>query len=165
MQLFELGVLFSCLTIKVIVVKLGKAHIPEIRCYLRSQILIPSSFVCITNDLPTNEPANELHGTGCLLRICYVVRYLKYRRSVVMFTWPLHFSLSWAWRSHSTSFHPISFIFILILPSSLRVDLQSGLFISDFPTTSLYELVIRSSHMPCPFHPPRLDHTKILIRI
>jgi len=54
----------------VIVVKLDKTYIREMLCYLTSQILIPSSFVCTTNWLtnqPTKQPANELHGRGCLL--------------------------------------------------------------------------------------------------
>jgi hypothetical protein len=63
---------------------------------------------------------------------------------------------------HSSLHHPIliSSRSILILSTSLRLGLPSGLFPSRFPTNNLYAFLFpRSCYMPRPSHPPRLDHS------
>jgi hypothetical protein len=55
--------------------------------------------------------------------------------------------------------HPILSI-ILILCTHLRLGLPSGLFPSGIPTNILYAVFFSPScYMPCPSHPPSLDHS------
>jgi hypothetical protein len=47
------------------------------------------------------------------------------------------------------------------LSTHLRIGFHSGLFPSGFPTNVLYAnlLLSHSCYMPCPSHPPWLDHS------
>jgi hypothetical protein len=83
------------------------------------------------------------------------------RRFITVFTTALHWSLSWASSIQSLPSYPISPRSILILSTLLRLCLPSGLFPSGFPTNILYAFpsLPHSCYMPCPSHPPWLDHS------
>jgi hypothetical protein len=50
--------------------------------------------------------------------------------------------------------------YFLILFTHLRPSLLRGLFLSGFPMNILYAyLFLHSCYMPCPSHPPQLDHS------
>jgi hypothetical protein len=83
------------------------------------------------------------------------------RRFITAFTWAFHRSQSSATSIQSLLSHPTSLRSILILSTHLHLGLPSGLFPSGFPTNILYAF-LRSPHscyMPCPSHPPWLDHS------
>ena len=63
-------------------------------------------------------------------------------RFITVFTKTCHLSLSWASLNQSISSHPTSWISILILSSHLRLGFPSGLFLSGFPTKSLYTFLL-----------------------
>jgi hypothetical protein len=67
---------------------------------------------------------------------------------------------TWARWIQSTPSHPISLRSIIILSFYLRLCLPSGLFPSRFRTKILYAFLIPLSalYMPCPSHPPWLNH-------
>ena len=60
------------------------------------------------------------------------------RRFLTALTSARHLSLSWASQIQSTYPHPTSWRSILVLSSHLRLGLHSGLFLSGFPTSTLY---------------------------
>ena len=74
--------------------------------------------------------------------------YHKTRRFITALTTVRHLSLSWASPIQSIYPHPTSWRFILILSTHLRLGLPSGLFLSSFPTKTLYTPLI----MPIYFH-------------
>jgi hypothetical protein len=75
------------------------------------------------------------------------------QRFITVFTRAIHWYLSWARSIQSIPSHPVSLRPILILFTHLRLGLPSGLFPSWFPPLP------HSCYMPCPFHPPWLDHS------
>jgi hypothetical protein len=79
------------------------------------------------------------------------------RRLITVFTRALHWSLSWARSIQSIPSHSVSLRSILTLSTDLRLGLPSGLFPSGYPTC--IPLRPNSCYMPCPSHPPWLDHS------
>jgi hypothetical protein len=67
----------------------------------------------------------------------------------------LYWSLSWVRSIQSIPLHYISLRYILILFNLLRRGLPSGIFTSGIPTN----ILPHSCYMPCPSHPPSLDHS------
>jgi hypothetical protein len=54
------------------------------------------------------------------------------------------------------------------LSTQLHLGLPSGLFPCGFPTNILYAFLfppLHSCYMPCPSHPPRLDHSNYIWQI
>ena len=79
------------------------------------------------------------------------------RRFTTAFTSARHLSLSWARSIQSMPSHPTSWRSILILSSHLRMGLPSGLFLSGFPTKTLYTLLLYPIRAKCPAHHFLLD--------
>jgi len=78
-------------------------------------------------------------------------------RFIIVFTKARHFFLSSARCTPSTSPHPVSLQSILILPSPLRLNLPSSLFLWGFSTKIVYALLISSTRTTCPTHLILLD--------
>ena len=83
--------------------------------------------------------------------------FLGTRRFITAFTSSRHLSLSSASSIHSIPRHPTPLRSILILSSHLRLGLPSGLFPSDFPTKTLYRLLLSLKRATCPAHLIILD--------
>ena len=66
------------------------------------------------------------------------------RKFITAPTTACHVSLSWARSFQSTTSAPICLIIILILSSHLCLGLPSGLFLSGFPTNTLYVPLLSS---------------------
>jgi hypothetical protein len=82
------------------------------------------------------------------------------RRSITVFTRALHWSLFWARSIQYIPTHPISPRYTLILSTHLRHRLPSCLLSAGFPTNILHAFFFpHSCYMPCPSHPPWLDHS------
>jgi hypothetical protein len=66
----------------------------------------------------------------------------------------------------SSPHHPIPLSSILILSTHLHLGLPSGLFPSGFPINVPYIFLFspHSCYMPCPSHPPWLDHCHFVWR-
>jgi len=79
------------------------------------------------------------------------------RRLIIAFTIPHHLFLSWACSIQSMPPHPVSWRFILVLSSRLRLGLPSGLFPTGFPTIILYTPLLSPIHATCPAHLILLD--------
>jgi len=94
---------------------------------------------------------------GCELAQKFLTIYAV-RRFITAFTNSRHLSLSWASSIHSMSSLPTSWRYILILSSHLRLGLPSGLFLSGFPTKTLYSPY--TCYMP---HPHRLDENPFIL--
>jgi hypothetical protein len=78
------------------------------------------------------------------------------RRFITVFTRALHWSLSWA-----RSIHSISLRSILILSTHLRL----GLFLlASLAVPYMHSSSPHSFYMPCPSHPPWLDHSNYVWR-
>ena len=84
------------------------------------------------------------------------------RRFITALTSVHHLSLSWASAIQSTYPHPISWRYILILSTHLRLGLPSVLLPSGFPTKTLYAplLLTHTRHMPSPSHSVFQSHFK-----
>jgi hypothetical protein len=112
------------------------------------------------------------HGVEPFLRSCLFVQLLKKlpalygtRKFITVFTRALHWSLFWARSIQSIPSHPISRRSILILFNHLRLGLPSGLSIWLFHQCSIcIPLRPLSCYMPCPSHPPWLDHSNYICR-
>ena len=76
------------------------------------------------------------------------------RRFITAFTSARRLSLSWARSIQSMPSHPTSWRSSLILSSHLRLGLPSGLFLSRFPTKTMYTPL---PHATCPAYPFLLD--------
>jgi len=72
------------------------------------------------------------------------------RRFITVFTRVHHWSLSFSRSVHSTSSHPVSLRSTQILSSNLCLDLSSGIFLSGFPTRTLFEFLISPMRATCP---------------
>jgi len=97
-------------------------NIPVGTTYLFTYLLTPRSREA--NRFSAGQEITAFYGT---------------RRFITAFTSARHLSLSWARSIHSIPPHPTSWRFILILPSHLRLGLQSDLFSSGFLTKTLYQ--------------------------
>jgi hypothetical protein len=85
------------------------------------------------------------------------------RRSIIVFTRTLHWSLSWARSIQSILSNPISQGSILILYSYLRVGVPSCLFPSGFSADILYAFFLpHSCYIPYSSHPPWLDQVRFI---
>ena len=71
------------------------------------------------------------------------------QRFITALTSVHHLSLSWACPIQSIHPHPTSWRSILILPTYLRLGLSSGLFLSGFPTKTLYTPLSLPRHLTC----------------
>ena len=74
------------------------------------------------------------------------------RRFITALTSVRHLSLSWARPIQSIYPHPTSWRHILILSTNLRLGLPSGLFLSGFPTKTLYTPLSSTIRATCPPH-------------
>ena len=79
------------------------------------------------------------------------------RRFITTLTSVRHLSLSWANPIQSIYPHPTSWRSILILSTHLRLGLPSGLFLSGFPTKTLYAPLSSPIRATCPAHLILLD--------
>ena len=79
------------------------------------------------------------------------------RRLITALTSARHLSLSWAHPIQSIYPHPTSWRSILILYTHLRLGLPSGLFLSGFPTKTLYTTLSSPIRATCPTHLILLD--------
>jgi len=89
-----------------------------------------------------------------------VKKFLEFygtRRVITAFTSARHLSLSWARSIQSMPLHTTSWRSILILSSHLCLGLPSGLFLSGFPTKTLYTLLLTPIRATCPAHLILLD--------
>jgi hypothetical protein len=82
------------------------------------------------------------------------------RKIIVVFARALHWYLSWTRSVQSIPPNTVSIRSILILFAHLCLSLPSSLLPSDFPTKNLFALPLlpHSCYMPCPYHPPWVDH-------
>jgi hypothetical protein len=85
------------------------------------------------------------------------------RRFIIVFTRALNWSLSWARSIHSIPSHHIWLRSILILSTHLCLVLHSGLFWLSHQYPICMPL-LHSCYMPCPSHPPWLDHSNYVWR-
>jgi hypothetical protein len=93
--------------------------------------------------------------------------FYETRRFVTVFTRALHWSLFWARSIYSIASYPVFVSFILILPTHQRLGLSRGLFSSGFVSNILYAFLISPfvlHALPCPSHPPLLDHSNYIWR-
>jgi len=74
------------------------------------------------------------------------------RRFITVFTRSSHWCLSWARCIQSTTSHPLSLRFILLLFSHLRLGFPSGHFPSGFPTKMLYAFIVSPVRATYPVH-------------
>jgi hypothetical protein len=82
-----------------------------------------------------------------------------------VFTRLSHWSLSWARLIQSIIPYPISLKYIVILLSYSRLGLPSGLFPSGFlKEACMHSYSPHVCWMPCPAHPPWLDHSNYIWR-
>ena len=79
------------------------------------------------------------------------------RRFITAFTSFRHLSLSWASPIQCIYPHPTSWRSILILSTHLRLGLPSGLFLSGFPTKTLYNPLSSPIRATWPAHLTLLD--------
>jgi hypothetical protein len=89
-----------------------------------------------------------------------VPRLLWNQMFITVFTTARHWPLSWARCIQFTTSHPISLHSILILSSSLRLGLPSGLLPSGFyiKNNVFVSNISRACYMFHPSHPPKFDH-------
>ena len=83
------------------------------------------------------------------------------RRFITVLTSVRHLYLSWANPIQSTDPYPTSWRSILILSTHLRLGLPSGVFLSGFPTKTLYAPLSSPIRATCPTH---LIHLNFITR-
>jgi hypothetical protein len=82
-----------------------------------------------------------------------------------VFTRALHWSLSWARSIQSTPFHPISLRPILIYPPTyVLFFLVVSFLLASPPISYMHSSSPHSCYMPCPSHPPWLNHSNYIWR-
>ena len=82
-----------------------------------------------------------------LCHFAFSERFYGTKRSIATFTSDRYLALSWAASIQSTSPHPISWTYFLILSSNLWLGLKSGLFTSGSPSKTLYEALRHTCHI------------------
>jgi len=120
----------------------------------------PSNSVTFTPYFLTHP----LHGARVLLEQLTGLQLVKKfpafhgtRKFITALTSVRHLSLSWASPFQSIYPHPTSWRSILILFTHLRLGLPSGLFLSSFPTKTLYTPLSSPIRATCPAHLILLD--------
>ena len=96
------------------------------------------SSLLISNKLTRSIEQNSLREASSLSASHEISRILSNLIFSSLFTTARHLSLPGARLVHSTSFQFISLLSVIVLSSSLLLDLSSGLFALGFPTKTLY---------------------------
>jgi hypothetical protein len=104
------------------------------------------------------SPSREAASCSATQEFRNILRNPKFH---FRFTWVIHWSLPWEKPIQSITLNLTPLRSILILYTNLRLGLPSGLFPSGFPTNIIHAFLFspNSCYMPCPSHPPWLDHS------
>jgi hypothetical protein len=113
----------------------------------------------------------RLHVTNCMdkLPVAQIrtnfTTFCRTRTFIAVFTKTATDPDKWAKWMQFILPHPISLGSTLILSSHLHLGLPSGFFILAFPSkTFMHSSSFDACFMPCPSHPPWLDHSNYIWR-